>query len=104
MTFDPVNIQILLKKISKIVHSNNDKNWFQTYLNSRQQFVCIDGAYSQVQATKNGVPQGSVLGPLLFLLYISDIMFLELSGEHFLYADDIAMLYLMVPDFNTIST
>jgi hypothetical protein len=112
--FDTVNIQILMKKISKIVHSNNDQNWFQTYLSGRQQFVCIDGAHSHVQAVKNGVPQGSVLGPLLFLLYINDIMFLELSGQHFLYADDIAMLYhgsskedlkeMMERDFNTIST
>jgi endonuclease/exonuclease/phosphatase (EEP) superfamily protein YafD len=112
--FDTVNIQILMKKISKIVHSNNAQNWFQTYLSGRQQFVCIDGAHSHVQAVKNGVPQGSVLGPLLFLLYINDIMFLELSGQHFLYADDIAMLYhgsskedlkeMMERDFNTIST
>jgi hypothetical protein len=68
-----------MKKISKVVHSNTDKNWLQTYLylNGRQQLVCIDGAHSQVQVVKNDVPQGSVLGPLLFLLDINDIMLLE---------------------------
>jgi hypothetical protein len=65
--FDTVNIQILKKKISKIVLSNTDKNWVQTYLNGRQQFVCIDGAHSRVKAINSGVPQGSVLGPILFL-------------------------------------
>jgi hypothetical protein len=76
--------------------SKTDKNWFQTHLNGRQQFVCIDGAHSQAQAVKNGVPQRSVLGPLLFLLYINDIMVIELSGQHFLYADDIATLKKLI--------
>ena len=69
--FDTVNHKILLDKmchygIRGIVHK-----WFTSYLNSRKQYTCIENHCSDVADVCFGVPQGSVLGPLLFLIYVN---------------------------------
>ena len=68
-------------------------NWFSTYLKNRKQFVSINGFSSDLQNTLCGVPQGSILGPLLFLLYINDlhIAIKHCKVHHF--ADDTNLLY-----------
>ena len=65
----------------------------RSYLHNRQQFVAIDGTRSILRHISTGVPQGSNIGPLLFLIYINDICRLNLEGQPRLFADDTALFY-----------
>ena len=69
--FDTVDHEILLSKLSHYGIRGNCLNWFQSYLSNRKQFVTYNGVSSPVNRITCGVPQGSILGPLLFLLYIN---------------------------------
>ena len=62
-------------------------DWYRNYLNNRQQKVRINDKYPDVKPTSFGVPQGSTLGPLLFIIYINDV-FQDIDYETILYADD----------------
>ena len=66
-------------------------NWFESYLKSRQQRVVIEGSCSFWKEVKAGVPQRSVLGTLLFLIYINDIQ-QNIDSDCFLFADDTMLL------------
>ena len=67
--------------------------WFETYLTDRKQFVFYNGVNSETLSISCGVPQGSVLGPLLFLLYINDLPNISDKLSFFLFADDTNMYY-----------
>lgn len=94
--FDRVWHQGLIKKLSSAGISGSLLEWFQSYLKDRQQRVLLPGALSEWGSIKAGVPQGSILGPLLFLLYINDIT-VDISTNIRLFADDTS-LYIIVDD------
>ena len=90
--FDTVDHDILVKKLEHYGVRGVANNWFKSYLTNRKQFVTISQINSEFQPMRLGVPQGSVLGPLLFLLYINDLhsTIKFCSTRHF--ADDTNLL------------
>jgi Reverse transcriptase (RNA-dependent DNA polymerase) len=91
--FDCVVHEILLDKLYKSGIRGNFFDLMRDYLTGRSQVISINGVESEKLRVKYGVPQGSVLGPLLFLVYINDIFDLKLKGRLQLYADDVIIMY-----------
>ena len=92
--FDTVDYEILLSKLDYYGIRGILNNWFKSYLSSCKQFASIDGYDSWLAEIKCCIPQGSVLGPLLFLLYINDLnQAIKFCKVHHI-ADDSNLLYL----------
>ena len=91
--FDTVPHSLLIDKLRELQLHPCVIEWISNYLTKRSQSVVINGSTSQPMTIKSGVPQGSVLGPLLFLIYISSICDLPLSSRCrlVLYADDLVL-------------
>ena len=86
--FDMVNHTILLSKLKVYKLDDLSLNWFRSYLSERSQKVIINNYESSAQNIRYGIPQGIILGPLLFLLYINDLPLYVDHSMSDLYADD----------------
>ena len=91
--FDTVNHNILLSKLEYYGVRGVALDWFKTYLTKRTQFTMINNTKSTTKEIKYGVPQGSVLGPLLFLIYINDMNKAITHSKIKHFADDTNILY-----------
>ena len=86
--FDLVDHSLLLSKISMYHTDNTSLQWFESYLHDRTQQCCINGSLSDALPITRGIPQGSILGPILFFLHINDIPLAIPDCNVDIYADD----------------
>lgn len=91
--FDTVDHSILLTKLSLYGVSKGAVAWFRSYLSGRSQYVHLKESNSEILPIECGVPQGSILGPLLFLVYINDIACSVPKLNVILYADDTNLFF-----------
>ena len=86
--FDTLDHSILLNKLEYYGVKDNASRWFSSYLTGRYQYVDMDGVRCEISYIKTGVPQGSILGPLLFILYVNDMHTISEKFTFITYADD----------------
>ena len=91
--FDTISHDILLKKLGIIGFSDPTVKWFQSYLSTHTFTVNLENSFSKVSSMSCSVPQGSILGPLLFLIYANDMLMVAIKCNLFLYADDTYLVF-----------
>jgi hypothetical protein len=91
--FDTINHGILINKLEHYGIRGITLDWFKNYLSNRQQYVYLCGSSSSLGKIDCGVPQGSVLGPLLFIIYINDVIQCSDILKFILFADDTNLFY-----------
>ena len=90
--FDTLNYDILIQKLKYYGIADISFTWFRSYILNRNQFVTFKHCKSETLETKTGVPQGSILGPLLFIIYTNDIVNVSNYFEPIIYADDTSLI------------
>ena len=90
--FDTLDHYILLLKLTHDGLSQTAIRWFSSYQLGRRQLVDFNGTWSTLASTSTGVPQGSILGPLLFIIYMNDIHVASDKFNAIIYADDTSLL------------
>ena len=100
--FDTVNHEILCQKLEHYGVCDRNLSWFQSYLSNRKQFCRVNGIDSETERIEIGVPQGSCLGPLLFLVYINDLPCAVKNSTTSMYADDTTLFFrsMNIEDLN----
>lgn len=91
--FDLINHKILLQKLDHYGIRGVAHKLITSYLQHRTQFVVIQGKHSATKSIKTGVPQGSILGPFLFILYVNEIVRIDESAHYIIYADDTSLFF-----------
>ncbi len=89
--FDTVDHQILSEKLQLYGVQHRELSWFESYLNNRKQFCRVNGVESKIEDIGIGIPQGSCLGPLLFLIYINDLPQALQHSKVSMYPDDTSL-------------
>ena len=101
--FDTNDHDILLEKLRHYGNKNTEHKWFSSYLGNRWQCCRVNGITSKVENITCGVPQGSCLGPLLFILYINDFPLALKCSKVTMYADDTSLAH-SAKDVNEITS
>lgn len=91
--FDSVNHNLLLLKLKKLGLKDASYELIKSYLYKRTQIVKVNKTLSKATEIMCGVPQGSILGPLFFLIFMNDLFDINFAGQLQLYADDVALIY-----------
>lgn len=91
--FDTVSFSLLCESLEDLGVRGVNLKLFKSYLENRTQYVSLNNTYSESKTISYGVPQGTVLGPLLFIIYINNLFLLNTEGQIITFADDTVIYY-----------
>jgi len=100
--FDTISHELLPLKLQAVGIMGNSYNWILDYLKDRSQFTTVNGSSSSTKPINYGVPQGSLLGPRLYSIYVNDLPDAVTEGEVEMYADD-TTAYCIVDNFDIVT-
>ena len=91
--FETIDHEILLKKLKLYGFNQKSLNLMENYMTTRTQVTCVNGYVSTTKSITCGTAQGSILGPLIYIVYVNDVLSLLLDkGDMYLYADDMLIM------------